>query len=94
MPQLSSPNLVFNSSLGVAGPSLPFSYTAQDTYWFDGTWTGNTYNTVGDDTVAVVPDRVSNKSQSENLRIRMEYIEACAAWRLPNGQFTDKPPRK
>lgn len=49
------------------GLSLPFSYTAQDTYWFDGTWTGNTYNEVGDDTVAVVPDRVSNKGQLRNI---------------------------
>jgi len=57
------------------GSSLPFSFTAQDTYWFDGTWSGNTVNEVGDDTIAAAPDRVSGKGTLVNITKDYQLLE-------------------
>jgi hypothetical protein len=44
------------------GESVPFTYDS-DTYWFDGTWSGNRIDAVADDTIAVAHERISNKGQ-------------------------------
>lgn len=46
------------AALGVALPSIPFTYDA-DTYWWDMTYSGNDVETTGDDTVSYVPERIA-----------------------------------
>jgi len=48
---------------GGGGVSVPFTYDA-DTYWWDFDYTGNTTDTLGDDTVSFVPERIRGEANA------------------------------
>jgi len=65
----SRPGLINRSSLEAGGgtpPSVPFSYDA-DTYWWDFSNSGRDVDTLGDDTVSYVPEKITNEKWFEQL---------------------------